>query len=52
MKRGVGDKGKRKKGYYFARYGPGLRGHSWQGHGKERKCSRCGASPRNQTLLC
>lgn len=38
-------KSKRKKGYTFHRYGPGLRGHSWRFHRQERICIRCGYKP-------
>ena len=27
-------------------YKRGMRGHSWEGHGKDRRCSKCGEKPQ------
>ena len=32
-------------------YKNGMRGHSWKGRGADRKCSKCGAKPKNHTGL-
>ena len=31
-------------------YKNGMRGHSWQGKGNKRKCSRCGQRPKNSVF--
>jgi len=28
-------------------YKHGMIGHTWKGHGQERRCSECGAKPRH-----
>ena len=27
-------------------YKRGIRGHTWKGHGKDRKCEKCGRNPK------
>lgn len=28
-------------------YARSLKGHTWKGHGKDRRCEKCGAKPRH-----
>lgn len=28
-------------------YKHSIRGHTWKGHGKDRRCEKCGAKPRH-----
>lgn len=28
-------------------YAHGMRGHTWEGHGPDRKCKNCGVKPRH-----